>query len=178
MQIEKSGLSNKKKILIVSQYFWPENFRINKLTKFFIKSNYEVVVLTGEPNYPSGVLNSEYKKNPEKFNNYFGAKIIRVPIILRKNSRKIDLFINYLSFNVSSIVFSYFKLRKSKFDFVFTFATSPITVALTSIFYNNLFKSKHIIWILDLWPEIIFNLKLIKSNLIFIVLKKLLIIFI
>lgn len=172
MQIEKSGLKNKKKILIVTQYFWPENFRINQLTKFFIKSNYDVTILTGQPNYPSGILYSEYKKDPKKFNIFYGAKVIRVPIILRKNSTKFDLFINYLSFNISSIIYSYCTLRKSKFDFVLTFATSPVTVALTSIFYKNLFKSKHIIWLLDLWPEIIFNLKLIKSGLIFYFLKK------
>ena len=40
------------KILIISQYFWPENFRINEVVKFFTSSGYEVEVLTGEPNYP------------------------------------------------------------------------------------------------------------------------------
>ena len=96
MQIEKSGLKNKKKILIITQYFWPENFRINQLTKFFIKSNYDVTILTGQPNYPSGTLYSEYKKDPKKFNIFYGAKVIRVPIILRKNSTKFDLFINFI----------------------------------------------------------------------------------
>ena len=172
MQIPDSGLKNKKKILIVSQYFWPENFRINEAVKFLRKKKHDVTVLTGKPNYPYGVLDKEFVKNPNKYNNFYGAKVIRVPIVLRKKSTKFNLFINYLSFNINSIFFSYFKLKKKKFDFIITFATSPVTVALTSIFYKKIFKSKHIIWVLDLWPEIIFELKIIKNKLIYYFLKK------
>jgi len=172
MQIPDSGLKNKKKILIVTQYFWPENFRINEAVKFLRKKKYDVTVLTGKPNYPYGVLDREFAKNPNKYNIFYGAKIIRVPIVLRKKSTKFNLFINYLSFNINSIFFSYFKLKKKKFDFIITFATSPVTVALTSIFYKKIFKSKHIIWVLDLWPEIIFELKIIKNKLIYYYLKK------
>jgi UDP-N-acetyl-D-mannosaminuronic acid transferase (WecB/TagA/CpsF family) len=172
MQIPDSGLKNKKKILIVSQYFWPENFRINEAVKFLRKKNHDVTVLTGKPNYPYGVLDQQFAKNPHKYNNFYGAKIIRVPVVLRKKSTKLNLFINYFSFNINSILFSYIKLRKNKFDFIITFATSPVTVALTSIFYKKIFKSKHIIWILDLWPEIIFELKIIKNKLIYYLLKK------
>jgi colanic acid biosynthesis glycosyl transferase WcaI len=172
MQIPDSGLKNKKKILIVSQYFWPENFRINEAVKFLRKKNHHVTVLTGKPNYPFGVLDKQFIQNPNKYNNFYGAKIIRVPIVLRKKSTKFNLFINYLSFNINSILFSYFKLKKKKFDFIITFATSPVTVALTSIFYKKIFKSKHIIWVLDLWPEIIFELKIIKNKLIYYFLKR------
>ena len=112
MQIPDSGLKNKKKILIVSQYFWPENFRINEVVKFLRKKNHHVTVLTGKPNYPYGVLDQKFIKNPNKYNNFYGAKIIRVPIVLRKKSTKFNLFINYLSFNTNSILFSYFKLKK------------------------------------------------------------------
>jgi hypothetical protein len=172
MQIPDSGLKNKKKILIVSQYFWPENFRINEAVKFLTKKNHDITVLTGKPNYPYGVIDKAFAKNPNKYNNFCGAKIIRVPIVLRKKSTKFNLFINYLSFNINSIVFSYFKLKKNKFDFIITFATSPVTVALTSVFYKKIFKSKHIIWVLDLWPEIIFELKIIKNKLVYNFLKK------
>ena len=172
MQIPDSGLKNKKKILIVSQYFWPENFRINETVKYLRKKNHDITVITGKPNYPYGVLNREFFKNPNKFNNFYGAKIIRVPIVLRKKSTKFNLFINYLSFNINSILFSYLKLKKNKFDFIITFGTSPVTVALTSIFYKKIFKSMHILWVLDLWPEIIFELKIIKNKLIYYFLKK------
>jgi glycosyltransferase involved in cell wall biosynthesis len=172
MQTPNFGLKDKKKILVVTQYFWPENFRINEIVRFLKKKKYNVTVLTGQPNYPEGVLNLEYQKDPNNFNNFYGAKIIRVPIILRKKSTKFNLFVNYISFNLNSLLFSYFKLRKQKFDFIITFATSPVTVALTSVFYKKIFKSKHILWVLDLWPEIIFELKIIKNKLLYFFLKK------
>ena len=163
MQIPKSGSRNKKKVLIISQYFWPENFRINEIVKFLRSKNYYVTVITGLPNYPNGKLFKEFSQNTEYFSKYCGAEIIRVPIILRERSTKINLFLNYLSFNFSSIFFSFFKIRKRKYDIIFTFGTSPVTVSLTSIFYRNYFKAKHVLWLLDVWPEIIFELKILKN---------------
>ena len=60
------------RILIVSQYFWPENFRVNDIVKYFKDQGAHIEVLTGKPNYPSGYLFDEFKKNPSKFNNYNG----------------------------------------------------------------------------------------------------------
>ena len=85
------------KILIVSQYFWPENFRINDFIPELIKRGHTVSVLTGIPNYPAGKIFSEYKDQPSKFLSYKEAEIFRVPIITR-GSGSIRLFINYISF--------------------------------------------------------------------------------
>lgn len=152
------------RILIVSQYFWPENFRINDIVENLSSNGHDVDVLTGYPNYPEGELYSEFKKNPQNFQIYKGAKIFRIPIKLRKKSKKVDLFLNYLTFVFSSILFGSFKLRKKKYDIVFTFATSPITVALPSIYFSWLKKAKHILWVLDLWPDILKELKIIKNK--------------
>ena len=100
------------KILIVSQYFWPENFRINEISKFFCKEGNEVEVLTGVPNYPEGEIYNEFKLNPEKFNNYKNAKIHRINNRPRYKGKKIDLFFNYLSFFIRAIFFIFFKLKK------------------------------------------------------------------
>jgi hypothetical protein len=123
------------RILIVSQYFWPENFRINELVKFLKEKNYDVDVLTGYPNYPEGQLFEEYKIDPIKYSNYYGAKIYRVPIYLRRSSNEYHLFLNYISFILFGIFFGYFYLRKKKYDAVFSFATSPITSAIPAIFF-------------------------------------------
>lgn len=113
MQTENHGInSDKKKILIVSQYFWPENFRINDIVDLFIENNFEVEILTAYPNYPTGSLLKIYKDNPQNYKTYKGARINRVPIILRKSSLPFQLFLNYLSFNISSIIYGFFLLRK------------------------------------------------------------------
>ena len=52
-------------ILIISQYFWPENFRINQLSIELRKRGHKVTVLTGIPNYPDGKVYSSYLENKD-----------------------------------------------------------------------------------------------------------------
>ena len=73
-------------ILVVTQYFWPENFKVNDVVKFLLSKNHTVDVLTAEPNYPDGKLFNKYKENKRNFINYHGASVYRVPIYLRRNS--------------------------------------------------------------------------------------------
>lgn len=152
------------RVLIVTQYFWPEQFRINELAKFLKTKKLDVEILTAFPNYPDGKLFSEYKKNPNKYDSFEGSKIYRLPIIYRKNSSKLNLFLNYISFVLSGIFIAPFILRKKKYDIVFTFATSPITVAIVSIFISKIKNCKSVLWVLDLWPEILYELKIIRNK--------------
>jgi colanic acid biosynthesis glycosyl transferase WcaI len=160
------------KILIVTQYFWPEEFRVNDIAKYFLEKGHEVDVITGLPNYPDYKIYKEYKKNIEKYNNFFGAKIIRLPIILRKSASPTRLFLNYLSFVLSGIFIGSYKIRNKNYDIIFTFATSPITVAIPAIFYSFTKNCKHVLWVLDIWPEILSELKIIKNKLVINILKK------
>ena len=160
------------RILVVSQYFWPENFRINEVVKFLKEKNYEVDVLTGYPNYPEGRLLKEYKIDPIKYSNFHGAKIYRVPIYLRRSSTEYQLFLNYISYMLSAIFIGYFYLRKKKYDAVFSFATSPITSAVPAIFFSKTKRCKSFIWVLDLWPDIIKELNIIKNRLVYFLFSK------
>ena len=98
-----------KRILIISQYFWPEEFSINNVALELSSRGYCVDILTGLPNYPSGKLFPEYKKNREKFNKINNVKIFRVPMWLRGSSR-ISLFLNYISFPISASLYCILKL--------------------------------------------------------------------
>jgi len=151
------------RILVISQYFWPETFRVNDVVEYLRKNNHHVDVLTGVPNYPEGKLFDEYKLDKKKFNNYYGASIFRVPVFLRKDGSKIFLFLNYISFVLSSIIFGFFLLRKKNYDLVFSFATSPLTSSLSAIFFSKIKSCKSFIWVLDLWPDILLELKIIKN---------------
>jgi colanic acid biosynthesis glycosyl transferase WcaI len=51
-------------ILIVTQYYWPENFRVNDLAKELVQRGHNVTVLTGVPNYPTGTVSEAYRQNP------------------------------------------------------------------------------------------------------------------
>ncbi len=163
------------RVLIISQYFWPEQFRINDIVSDLTKRGYEVDVLTGKPNYPQGKLYEDFKLNHKKYKKYGDANIYRVPIWLRKNSNKVNLFLNYLSFVFSGIFFGFFYLRKKKYDYIFTFATSPITVAIVSIFFSKVKNAKTVLWVLDLWPNILLELSIIRNKFLYSLLKKLVI---
>ena len=63
------------KVLIVTQYFWPEYFRVNDLAIELSKNNFEVDILTGYPNYPKGKFYEEFLLNKEKFNQLENIKI-------------------------------------------------------------------------------------------------------
>ena len=138
------------KILVVSQYYYPEQFRINDICKEWVKKGYEVTVVTGIPNYPEGKFFKGYSFFKRRKEIVDGVQIIRLPIIPRgKNT--IMLVLNYLSFVVSGFFFS--MLTKKEFDKVFTYEVSPITQALLSVWYCKRKKTESILYVMDLWPE-------------------------
>lgn len=140
------------KILIVTQYFWPENFRINDFIPELIGKGHEVSILTGKPNYPSGKFFSEFLEKPSLFSNYMGADIYRVPIVSR-GSNSFQLFLNYLSFVITGTLIGAWKLRKFKPDLIFVYEPSPVTVGIPAVTIGKLKRAPVVFWALDLWPE-------------------------
>src|SRR5271157_5713293 len=119
-------------ILIITQYFWPENFRINDLTLSLKKRGHDITVLTGLPNYPEGHLPQGYGILNKRIEYFNGIKVIRAPHITRGKKSKLRLAFNYLSFAFfASIVALFFSRRK--FDLIFVYEPSPITVGLPAI---------------------------------------------
>jgi colanic acid biosynthesis glycosyl transferase WcaI len=86
------------KIIIVTQYFWPENFRINDLAVNLVQRGHEVTVFTGVPNYPEGRFYPNYGLFRNLRQDYNGVKVIRVPILSRGSGTGIRLALNYMSF--------------------------------------------------------------------------------
>lgn len=151
------------KILILSQYFWPENFRINDLALDLQENSIDVTVLTGYPNYPDGSIFSDFKKNKNNFNSLKNVPIIRVPIVPRGKT-KIQLALNYLSFIFSASIIGIWKLRKHNFDYVIFFGTSPTTSGIPAVLFSKIFNAPLITWILDIWPDTLQALGTIKSK--------------
>ena len=153
------------RILVVTQYFWPENFRINDLVSELIKKGHNVTILTGLPSYPNMEVYEKYIQDKIKYNSFNGAKIIRVPIVTRGNAG-LKLILNYISFFLSASTIGVYKLRKLEFDSIFVFEPSPITVGIPAIILRRLKKAPLIFWVLDLWPETLEAVGIIKSKLI------------
>lgn len=140
------------RILVVSQYFWPENFRINDLVREWIARGHQVTVLTGRPNYPGGAIFPEYLDNPDSFAQFDGVQVYRVPILARA-SGSLCLMLNYLSFALSASLFGPWKLRDCNPDVIFVFEPSPVTVGLPAVLLGRLKDCPVVFWALDLWPE-------------------------
>ena len=154
------------RILIVTQYFWPENFRITDLALALKDKGHEVTVLTGMPNYPTGQMYEGYswwKKREEMMG---GIPIVRVPLFLRRESRSWQLALNYVSFVFSACLLAPWYLRKKKFDVVFTYEVSPVTVGIPAIWMARLKKTPMLFWVQDLWPETLEATGAIKSPMI------------
>ncbi|MDO8970047.1 MAG: glycosyltransferase family 4 protein, partial [Saprospiraceae bacterium] len=140
------------KLLVVSQYFWPENFRINDLVADMAARGHEVTVLTGKPNYPSGRLFPGYGWAWPCSENYQGARVIRVSLVPRGAAGAVRLALNYLSFALFGALGVWLRLR-GKFDAIFVFEVSPITVGIPAIVASRRFNAPILFWVLDLWPE-------------------------
>lgn len=140
----------KRHILVVSQYFFPEQFRINDICEEWVNRGYKVTVLTGIPNYPKGKFYRDYSFFKRRKETYRGIDIIRLPIIPRgKNS--IMLSLNYLSFVISGFIWQLF--TKITPDTVFIYEVSPMTQALPGIWLSKKRKIPTNLYITDLWPE-------------------------
>lgn len=150
-------------ILIVSQYFWPESFRINDLAVALKERGHEVTVLTGMPNYPAGKVYEGYTWWAKRRDDMAGIPIVRVPLFARRESKSWQLALNYLSFAISGCVFGAWMLRKQTFDVVFTFEVSPVTVGIPANFIAKQKSAKHFFWVQDLWPETLSATGAIKS---------------
>lgn len=140
------------KLLVISQYFWPENFRINDLVSDMVARGHEVVVLTGQPNYPSGRFYPGYGWGRRAAETYRGAHVVRVPLVARGRAGAMRLALNYLSFAVFGTLGVRLRLR-DRFDAVFVFEVSPITVGIPAIAAGRKFGAPVLFWVLDLWPE-------------------------
>ncbi len=151
------------KILVVSQYFWPENMRINDLVQGFVEKGHEVTVLTGLPNYPEGKVFTDYRSKPKEYTVFKNATVVRVPVRPSGN-HNISLAFNYLTFFTSASIIGPFKLRKRKFDAIFVYAVSPITAAIPAIVIGKMKKVPVFLWILDLWPETLRAVGVVKRQ--------------
>ena len=148
-----------KNILLISQYFYPENFRVNDMACEWVRRGYRVTVLTGIPNYPAGRYFEGYGRKHRTRETWNGVDIIRIPLTARGSStgrlmNAAGLAANYLSFVISG-----WKWVKSKeaaslhADLVFTFEVSPMTQALIGVWYAKKYRIPHFLYIQDLWPE-------------------------
>jgi len=119
-------------ILLITQYFWPEEFRINELAAMMAERGHQVTVLTGIPNYPGGRFFPGYGFTRQKIQHYKAIKVVRVSLIPRGKGGRIRLALNYLSFALNASLMGAIKCSDA-YDVIFVYEPSPITVGFAAI---------------------------------------------
>lgn len=141
------------KILIVSQYFWPETFRINEVAASLQEAGCEVTVLTSQPNYPDGVVFPGYRWWRISRETHEGLSIHRVPLAPRGSASALKLILNYLSFMIGGSLIGPWLLRDQRFDVVFVYGVSPILKILPAMTVRRFTGGVLVTWVQDLWPQ-------------------------
>jgi glycosyltransferase involved in cell wall biosynthesis len=141
------------RILIISQYFWPETFRITAVVQSLRAAGCDVTVLTGQPNYPDGVVLPGYSAASLRTQIQDGLTIHRVPLVPRGHGSAVRLALNYLSFVVSAAVFGSWLLRGQRVDVIFVYAPSPILQVIPAVWLKWVKGAKLVTWVQDLWPD-------------------------
>lgn len=137
------------KLLIVSQYYDPEQFQINDIAPELVRRGHEVTVLTGLPNYPAGVVPAQYRHGQRREETVNGVRILRT-YERGRGKGAVNLLMNYVSFALSASR----KARKlPRFDAVLCYQLSPVSIAAPAIAYKKKNHVPVLLYCLDIWPE-------------------------
>ena len=150
------------RILVVTQHFWPENFRINDIVEGFVQDGLDVDVLCGLPNYPKGEWFPGYSENGPFAETYKGAQIFRAREIPRKGNTGKTIFLNYVSWPLYAA--RALHRLPGGYDAVFCFNTSPVLMCWPAIKYAKKHHVPFTNYVLDLWPENLYSVLPVRNR--------------
>jgi len=140
------------RILVISQYYYPEQFKITDICEQLYKDGNDVTVITGLPNYPEGIIYNGYKDKKNTIEIINGVEVMRTAIIPRGRVF-IKRFLNYYSYVINSK--KAIKKLKEKYDIVFVFEISPVMQIYPALYYKQKTGTPVIVYCQDLWPEVL-----------------------
>ena len=155
-------LPSQKKILVVTQHFWPENFRINDIVEGFLQDGIAVDVLCGLPNYPKGEWFPGYSAAGPFEEEWHGARLYRCKEVPRRGNTSVNIFLNYVSWPW----YAAHALHRlpGGYDAVFCFNTSPVLMCWPAIRYAKKHHISFTNYVLDIWPENLYSVLNVKNK--------------
>jgi colanic acid biosynthesis glycosyl transferase WcaI len=155
-------LPSQKKILVVTQHFWPENFRINDIVEGFLQDGIAVDVLCGLPNYPKGEWFPGYSAAGPFEEEWHGARLYRCKEVPRRGNTSVNIFLNYVSWPW----YAAHALHRlpGGYDAVFCFNTSPVLMCWPAICYAKKHHIPFTNYVLDIWPENLYSVLNVKNK--------------
>ena len=155
-------MPSQKKILVVTQHFWPENFRINDIVEGFLQDGIAVDVLCGLPNYPKGEWFPGYSAAGPFEEEWHGAHLYRCKEVPRRGNTSVNIFLNYVSWPW----YAAHALHRlpGGYDAVFCFNTSPVLMCWPAIRYAKKHHIPFTNYVLDIWPENLYSVLNVKNK--------------
>lgn len=155
-------MPSQKKILVVTQHFWPENFRINDIVEGFLQDGIAVDVLCGLPNYPKGEWFPGYSAAGPFKEEWHGARLYRCKEVPRRGNTSVNIFLNYVSWPW----YAAHALHRlpGGYDAVFCFNTSPVLMCWPAIRYAKKHHIPFTNYVLDIWPENLYSVLNVKNK--------------
>ena len=155
-------MPSQKKILVVTQHFWPENFRINDIVEGFLQDGIAVDVLCGLPNYPKGEWFPGYSATGPFEEEWHGARLYRCKEVPRRGNTSVNIFLNYVSWPW----YAAHALHRlpGGYDAVFCFNTSPVLMCWPAIRYAKKHRIPFTNYVLDIWPETLYSVLNVKNK--------------
>ena len=155
-------MPSQKKILVVTQHFWPENFRINDIVEGFLQDGIAVDVLCGLPNYPKGEWFPGYSAAGPFEEEWHGARLYRCKEVPRRGNTSVNIFLNYISWPW----YAAHALHRlpGGYDAVFCFNTSPVLMCWPAIRYAKKHHIPFTNYVLDIWPENLYSVLNVKNK--------------
>jgi colanic acid biosynthesis glycosyl transferase WcaI len=160
------------RVVIVTQYFWPEDFRVNDLAAELARRGHEVTVLTGQPSYPDRdrfrIAGRSRRPWTERWES---VQVLRSPLLSRGRGQGWRLAGNFLSFAASASLVAALRIRRA--DVVFVYEPSPVTVGIPAMVVKRLTGAPIVFWVQDLWPETLAATGAVRSSVALAVLRRL-----
>lgn len=150
------------RILVVTQHFWPENFRINDIVEGFLEDGLSVDVLCGLPNYPKGEWFDGYSARGPWEETYHGARVFRAREWPRKGNTSVNIFLNYISWPLYAAAALH--RLPGGYDAVFCFNTSPVLMCWPAVRYARKHHIPFTNYVLDLWPENLYSVLPVQNG--------------
>ena len=151
-----------KRILVVTQHFWPEAFRVNDLVEGFVQDGLAVDVLCGLPNYPAGEWFAGYRYSGPRKESYKGAAVYRAGEVRRKGNGGLRIFLNYVSWPFFAL-FNLWRLPGG-YSAVLCYNTSPVLMSFPALVYAKLHRVPFTNYVLDLWPENLYSVLPVRNR--------------
>lgn len=143
-----------KKILVITEVFYPENGLINDFVVELQQRGYIVDILTQHPSYPLGRIFEGYTNNKYSTERWGNSTIYRFKLVEGYRESKLKKILNYWTFVKYGKRMAH--LIGGNYDHILIYQTGPLTLALPGIYIKKKFGIPVTVWTFDIWPDAVY----------------------